>query len=139
MARKFQIRVANGQLEKPIATSTLNFDIGDHIFAQHSAVMKNLTRPTIGLHFIRNNSVVTDATHGLIHSPLSTMQVKRALSQTSAKTQAVLIHYFIRKPQMTTKTITAFVHHLSEWNTTGTVTPVEKFTETASLSISLSI
>ena len=29
----FQIQVANGQLEKPIATATLKFDIGDHIFA----------------------------------------------------------------------------------------------------------
>ena len=37
---------------------------------------------------------------------------------------------------MTTKTITAFVDHVSEWNTTGTVTPVEKFTETESLIIS---
>ena len=34
---------------------------------------------------------------------------------------------------MTTKTITAFVDHTSEWNTTGSVTPVEKFTEAASL------
>ena len=34
---------------------------------------------------------------------------------------------------MTTKTIMAFVDHVSEWNTTGTVTPVEKFTEAASL------
>ena len=40
---------------------------------------------------------------------------------------------------MTTKTITAFVDHLSEWNTTGTVTPVEKFTKAASLIISHSI
>ena len=37
---------------------------------------------------------------------------------------------------MTTKTITAFVDHLSEWNTTGTVKPVEKTTETTSLIIS---
>ena len=29
----FQIQVANGQLEKPTATTTLKFDIGDHIFA----------------------------------------------------------------------------------------------------------
>ena len=37
---------------------------------------------------------------------------------------------------MTTRTITAFVDHLSEWNTTGTVAPVENFTEAASLIIS---
>ena len=39
----FQIQVANGQLEKPTATATLNFDIGDQIFAEHFVVMKNLT------------------------------------------------------------------------------------------------
>ena len=38
----FQIQVGNGQLEKPIATATLRFDIGDHIIAEHFVVMKNL-------------------------------------------------------------------------------------------------
>ena len=37
------------------------------------------------------------------------------------------------------KTITAFVDHPSEWNTTWTMTPMEKFTETASLLISHSM
>ena len=40
---------------------------------------------------------------------------------------------------MTTKTIGAFVDHISEWNTTGTVTPVENFTEAVSLIVSHSI
>ena len=132
----FQIQVANGQLEKPTATTTLKFDIGDHIFAEHSVVMKNLTGPIIGLHFIRHNSAVIDTTHGLIHFPHLTMQVKSALTQTGTKPQAVFIHDSITIPQQTTKTITAFVDHVSEWNTTGTVTPVEKFTKTASLIIS---
>ena len=131
----FQIQVANGQLEKPTATTTLKFDIGDHISAEHFVVMKNLTGLIIGLHFMRHNSVVIDTTHGLIHLPHLTMQVKSALSQTSAKPQAVLIHDSITIPQLTTKTITAFVELVSEWNTTGTVTPLEKFTETASLII----
>ena len=48
----FQIQVAYVQLEKPIATATLKFDIGNHIFAEHFVVMKNLTRPIIGLHFM---------------------------------------------------------------------------------------
>ena len=85
---------------------------------------------------MRHNSVVIDTTHGLIHFPNLTMQVKSALSQTSAKPPVVLIHGNITTPQMTTKTTTAFVDHFSEWNTTGTVTPVEKSTETASLIIS---
>ena len=135
----FQIQVANGQLEKPTATATLKFDIGDHIFAEHFVVMKNLTGPIIGLHFMRHNCVVVDTTHDLNHFPLFTMQVKSALIQTSAKPQAVLIHDNITMPQMTTKPVTAFVDHVSEWNTTGTVTPVEKFTENASLMLSHSM
>ena len=135
----FQIQVANGQLEKPTATATLKFDIGDHVFAEHFVVMKNLTGPIIGLHFMKHNGVVIDTTHGLIHFPHLTMQFKSASSQASAKPQPVLIHDSITIPQMTAKTITAFVDHSSEWNTTGTVTPVEKFTEAASLIISHSM
>ena len=135
----FQNQVENGQLEKPKATTTLKFDIGDNIFAEHFVVMKNLTGPIVRLHFMRYNSVVIDATHSLMHFPHLKMQFKSALHQTSAKPQAVLIHDSITIPQMTTKTITAFVDHLSEWNTTGTMTPVEKFTEAASLIISHSM
>ena len=135
----FQIQVANGQLEKPTATATLKFDIGDHIFAEHFVVMKNLTGPILGLHFMKHNSVVIDTTHCLIHFPHLTMQVKCASSQASAKPQPVLIHDSITIPQMTTKTITAFVDHSSKWNTTGTVTAVEKFTEAACLIISHSM
>ena len=135
----FQIQVANGQLEKPTATATLKFDPGDLIFAEHFVVMKNLAGPIIGLHFMRHNGVAIDTTHGLIHFPHLTKQVKSALSQTSAKPQAVLIHDNITIQQMTTKTIRAFFDHVSEWKTTGTVTPVEKFTEHASLIISHSM
>ena len=54
----FQIQVANGQLEKPIAIVTLKFDIDEHIFAEHFVVVKNLTGPIIGLHFMRHNSLI---------------------------------------------------------------------------------
>ena len=43
------------------------------------------------------------------------------------------MHDNIKIPQLTTKTITAIVDNLSEWNTTGIETPVEKLTQTASL------
>ena len=35
-----QIHVANGQLEKPLSTATLKFEIGDNSFAEHFVVMK---------------------------------------------------------------------------------------------------
>ena len=65
----FQIQVANGQLEKPLSTAALKFEIGDNSFAEHFVVMQKLTGPTIGLHFMKNNKVVIDTTHGLIHFP----------------------------------------------------------------------
>ena len=135
----YQIQAANGQLEKPIATATPEFDIKDHIFAEHLVVMEKLTGPIIGLHLMKHNSVVIDTTHGLIHFPHLTMQVKSAMGQTSAKPPAVLIHDSITIPQHMTKTITAFVDHVSEWNTTVTVTPMEKLTDTASPIISHSM
>ena len=135
----FQRQVANGQLEKPLATATLNFEIGDNSFAEHFDVVKKLAGSIIGLQLMRNNSVVIDTTHGLIHFPHFTMQVKTASSETTTKPQPVITDEALTIPPTTTKTMTAFIEHPSKWNTTGTVTPLEKFTETASLLISHSI
>ena len=135
----FQIQVANGQLEKPPSTATLKFEIGDNSFAEHFVVMKKLTGPIIGLHFMRNNSVVIDTTHGLIHFPHLTMQVKTASSEINTKPQPVITSEALTIPPTATKTITAFIDNQSKWNTTGSVTPLEKFTETASLLISYSM
>ena len=132
----FQIKVANGQLEKPMATATPKFEIGHNTFAEHFVVMKKLTGPIIGLRFMRNNSVVIDATHGLTHFPHLTMQFKTASKETTTKPQSVITDDALTVPPTATKTITVFVDHPSKWNTTGTVTPLEKFTETASLLIS---
>ena len=101
--------------------------------------MDELTGPIIGLHFMRHNSVVIDTTHGLIHFPHLTMQAKNAAIETSTKPKPVLIQNNTTVSPRTTKTITAFVEHPSERHTTGTVTPVGKFTEAASLLKSHSI
>ena len=135
----FQIQVADGQLEKPLSTATLKFEIRDNSFAEHLVVMKKLTGPIIGLHFMRNNSVVIDTTHGLIHFPHLTMQVKTASSETTTKPQPVITDEALKIPPTKTKTITAFNDHPSKWNTTRTVTPLEKNTETANLLISHSM
>ena len=135
----FQIQVANRHLEKPLSPATLNFEIGDNFFAEHFVVTKKLTGPIIALHFIRNNSVVIDTTHGLINFPHLTMQVKTASSETTTKPQTVITDEALTIPSTTTKTITAFIDHPSKWNTTGTVTPLEQLTETASLLISHSM
>ena len=88
---------------------------------------------------MRNNSVVIDTTHGLIHFPHIRMQVKTTSSETTTKPQPVINDETLTIPPTTTKAITAFIDHPSKWNTTGTVTSLEKFTETASLLISHSM
>ena len=132
---KFQIQVANGLLETALATATLEFEKGDIIFAEHYVMMNKLTGPINGLHFMRKNSVVIDKTHGLIHFPHLTMQVKTASSKTTEKPELVISDDALTIPPTPTKTITAFVGHPSKWNTTGTVTPLERFTETANLPV----
>ena len=84
---------------------------------------------------MRNNSVVLDTTHGLIHFPHLTNQIKTASSEMNARPQPVITDDALTMTPTTTKTNTAFVDHPSKWITTGTVTPLEKFTETASLLI----
>ena len=74
---------------------------------------------------MRNNSVVIQTTHGLIHLPHLTMQVQTASSETTTKPQPVITDEALTIPQTTTKTITAFIDHPSRWDTTGTVTPLE--------------
>ena len=98
----FQIQVANGQLEKPLSTATLKFEIGDNSFAEHFVVMQKLTGPIIGLHFMRNNSVVIDTTHGLRQFPHLTMQVQTASSETTTKPQPVITDEALIIPPTTT-------------------------------------
>ena len=88
---------------------------------------------------MRHNSIVIDTTHGVIYFPHMTMPAKNVAIETIVKPQHILIDDNTTIPQMSTKTTTAFVDHPSQWYTLGTVTPVGKFAEAASLVILHSI
>ena len=88
---------------------------------------------------MRNNRVVIDTTQSLIHFARFTMQVITASSETNTKPQPVITYDALTIPPLTIKTNTAFVDQPSKCKTTGTVTPLEKFTEAASLLISHSM
>ena len=60
------------------------------------------------------------------------MQVKSTASEVTVKPQTVFIDDALTVPPVTTKTITAFVDHPPEWNTTRTGTPLQEFMEIAS-------
>ena len=65
---EFQIMVANGQLEAPIATVELQFEVGDITFREKIIVMTDLTSPLIGLLFLQRNSTILDMRQGILNS-----------------------------------------------------------------------
>ena len=79
----FRKKVANGQLDKPLVTTALKFDIRDTTFAEHFVVLRNLTGPIIGLHFMRHSSGVIETRQGLMLFQHLRMQVKSAASKTN--------------------------------------------------------
>ena len=73
---EFQIMVANGQLEAPIATVEMQFEVGDITFREKFIVLTNLTSPLIGLLFLHRNSTIFDMRQGILNFPLFSMPVK---------------------------------------------------------------
>ena len=73
---EFQITVANGQLEAPIATVEMQFEVGDITLREKFIVMINLTSPLIGLLFLQRNSTILDMRQGILNFPFFSMQLK---------------------------------------------------------------
>ena len=72
----FQIMVANGQLEAPIETVELQFEIGVIIFREKFIVLTNLTSPLIGLLYLQRNSTILDMRQVILNFPFFSMQLK---------------------------------------------------------------
>ena len=66
---KFQIKVANGQLETLKSTMELRFEVGDIEFHKIFIVMEHLTGPIIGLMFLQQNHTVLDMRQGILNFP----------------------------------------------------------------------
>ena len=73
---EFQIMVANGQLEAPIATVELQFEVGDFTFREKFIVMTNFTSPLIVLLFLQRNSTILDMRQGILNFLFFSMQLK---------------------------------------------------------------
>ena len=73
---EFQIMVANGQLEAPIATVELQFEFGDITFREKFIVITNLTSPLIALLLLQRNSTILDMRQGILIFPFFSMQLK---------------------------------------------------------------
>ena len=75
-APNFQIMVGNGQLETPIGTVCLTFEVADFMFKENFIVMKVLPNPLIGLCFLKKNNAIFDIRQGVLPFPHLSMQLK---------------------------------------------------------------
>ena len=132
-ASNFQTHVAIGQFGPQNCTSIWFWR---PTFLEYFVVMEKLTGAIAGLHFMKHNSVVMDTTFGLILFHYLTTQMNGAATETSIKPQPVLTSNSLTFLPMTTKAITAFIGHPSEWNTAGTKTPNDRLTDIAILLVS---
>ena len=65
----FKIECANAQLEQPIATADIQFNIGTYTFTDTFVVLSKTSFPIIGLNFMRNHQAVIDTANGTITFP----------------------------------------------------------------------
>ena len=77
-ALKFQIMVANGQLETPKSTVELKFEVGDIDFHETFIVMEKRTSPLFGHSFLQRSNTILDMRQGISNYPFFSMHLKTA-------------------------------------------------------------
>ena len=135
----FQIMVANGQLEVPIGTVLLEFEVADFVLREKFIIMKNLPNPLIGLCFLRRNNAVFDVTQGILTFPYLSMQLKPD-TQTTMRQATPLFAENTYTPQPgETLAIASRMPHLLDHDATGIVTPSPQFESHDSIFITSSL
>ena len=135
----FQIMVANGQLEVPIGTVLLEFEVADFMLKENFIIMKNLPNPLIGLCFLRRNNAIFDVTQGILTFPYLSMQLKPD-TQTSIRPATPLFaenNYTLRPGE--TLAIASKMPHLMDHDATGIITPSQQFENHDSIFITASL
>ena len=62
--------VANGQLETPIATTEMQFEVGDIATVERFIVSASVANPLMRLLFLQNNSTVMDMRQSFLKLPV---------------------------------------------------------------------
>ena len=135
----FQIMVANGQLEVPIGTVLLEFEVADFMLKENFIIMKNLPNPLIGLCFLRRNNANFDVNQGILTFPYLSMQLKPD-TQTAIRQATPLFaeNTYTLQPGETLA-IASKMPHLMDHNATGIVTPSQQFENHDSIFITSSL
>ena len=115
--------VANGQLERPIGTVLLEFEVADFQFQENFIVMKTLPNPLIGLCFLQRHNALFDIRQGKITFPYLSMQLRPEHTTNTRVATPLLTETTYTLQPGETLAISSKMPHLIEHNSTGIVTP----------------
>ena len=131
----FKNECANAQLEQPIATAVIQFNIGTYTFTDTFVILSKTSFPIIGLNFMRNHQAVIDTANGTITFP----HVEMTLAMTDEKKNCnpkplqIMAEGNQTLPPQQTTTVNAIVKTTNAINITGAVQPLPQFDETATI------
>ena len=95
----FQIMVAKGQLETPLAKTELQFEAGDTTFVVRFIVMSKLANHLFGLLFLQRNGTVLDMRQGIHKFPPFSMLLKNANTSCPKTTEVLFnLHEILFQP-----------------------------------------
>ena len=131
--------VANGQLEVPIGTVLLEFEVADFMLRENFIIMKNLPNPLIGLCFLRRNNAIFDVTKGILTFPYLSMQLKPDTQVAIRQATPLFAESTYTLQPGETLAITSRMPHLLDHDATGIVTPSTQFEHHDSIFITSSL
>ena len=138
-APNFQIMVANGQLERPIGTVLVQFEVADFQFQENFIVMKVLPNPLIGLCFLQRHNAMFDIRQGIIIFPYLSMQLRPDHTTNTRTTTPLLTETSYTLQPGETLAISSKIPHLIDHNATGIVTPSSHMEDHESIFITSSL
>ena len=131
----FKIECANAQLEQPIATADIQFNIGTYTFTDTFVILSKTSFPIIGLNFMRNHQAVIDTANGTINFPHVEMTLAMTDEMKNCNPKPLQIMAEGNQtllPQQTTN-VNAIVITTSTNDVTGAIQPLPQFDETATI------
>ena len=131
----FKIECANAQLEQPIATADIQFNIGTYTFTDTFVILSKTSFPKIGLNFMRNHQAVLETANGTINFPHAEMSLAMTdkMKNCNPKPLQIMVEGNQTLPPQQTTTVSAIVITTNTNDVTGLVQPLPQFDETVTI------
>ena len=131
----FKIECANAQLEQPIDTADIQFNIGTYTLTDTFVILSKTSFPIIGLNFMRNHQAVLDTANGTINFPHveMTLAMTDEMKNCNSKPIQIIAEGSQTIPPQQTTTVSAILITTNANDVTGAVQPLPQFDETATI------